>query len=86
MSHRKRRRRSPVISQTEPLGEDRENRPDVSAGGEKLVIMNLDCNRAQSLISVEAEPAMKRSMSGLWDSDDLVSRRLEVEAGRWIGC
>ena len=86
MSHRKGRRRSPVISQTEPLGEDRENMLDVSDGGEKLVIMNLDCNRAQPLISVEAKPAMKRSMSDLRDSVDLVSRRLEVEAGRSIGC
>ena len=50
MSHRKGRRTSPVISQSEPLGEDRENTLDVSAGGEKLVVMNLDCNRAQSLL------------------------------------
>ena len=49
----------------QPLGEDRENMPDVSAGGEKLVIMNLDCNSAQPLNSVEAKQVMKRSMIGM---------------------
>ena len=58
----------------------------MSAGGDKHVIMNMDCDRAQPLISVEAKPARRRSMSGLADADDLMSRRMEVVAGRLMGC
>ena len=47
--------------------EDRENMLDVSAGGEKLVITTMDCNRTQPLISAEVKRVMRRSTSGLWD-------------------